>query len=249
MCPVMNAAAISGLSAAAAGGLTFYGAMHPRAQIFGRTVHRTRDRKAIALTFDDGPNPTVTPALLDLLDRYSCHATFFLIGGFVRQCPVLAREISARGNALGNHTDSHPNLFWLPPRRIRQELERCQQAIGEATGAQVQWMRPPYGIRGPQLASVVRRAGLHDPVLWSVSAHDWIAQPQPRLVRRLRAVTGGDIVLMHDGDHRRLGGERDATLRALAYWLPRWHDAGLECATLDQLVPHARVGEAGKVRG
>ena len=245
----MNAAAISGLGVVAAGSLSVYGAMYPGAQIFGPTLHRTGNRRTIALTFDDGPNPSITPAVLDLLDLYSCRATFFLIGGFVRQCASLSREISARGHVLGNHTDTHPNLLWLSSRRIGEELERCQQAIGEATGAQPQWMRPPYGMRGPQLAAVVRRAGLRDPVLWSVSAHDWVVQPQAQLVRRLRRVRGGDIVLMHDGDHRHLGGERDATVRVLAYWLPRWRDAGIECVTIDQLVSNVRAADSASVKG
>ena len=231
----MFVAEISGLAVAAAGGLAAYGAMHPAAQLFGPTVRGTGSPSTIALTFDDGPNPAVTPALLDLLEIHKCRATFFLIGGFVRKCPALAREISARGHLLGNHTETHPNLVWLSPRAIVEELERCQQAIGEATGCAAHWMRPPYGFRGPHLDGVVRRTGLQGPVMWRVSAHDWVAQAPERIARRLRAVRGGDIVLMHDGDHRHLDGDRGHTVRALAELLPRWRDAGLECVTLDGL--------------
>lgn len=230
---------IPAVSVVAGAGLAAYSAMHPAAQLFGATVRRTGNRRAIALTFDDGPNPSITPALLDLLERERCRATFFLIGGFVRECGALAREISARGHLLGNHTDTHPNLIWLSPRRIAQELERCQQAVGEATGSAPRWMRPPYGFRGPQLGGVLRRSGLHGPVMWTVSAHDWVAQPHERLVQRLRAVRGGDIVLLHDGDHRQLRGDRGQTLRALAHWLPRWREVGLECVTLDNLAGSA----------
>lgn len=221
---------------AAGAGLAVYGAMHPAARIFGPTVRRGGNRAAIALTFDDGPNPSVTPALLDLLDRADCRATFFLIGGFVRECPALTREISARGHLLGNHTDTHPNLIWLPPQRIGEELARCRQSIGEAAGCEARWMRPPYGFRGPQLGGVLRRMGLRGPVMWTVSIRDWVQQPHARLVGRLQSVRGGDIVLLHDGDHRHLGGDRGQTLRAVAHWLPRWRDAGLECVTLDDLL-------------
>ena len=220
---------------AAGAGLAAYGAMHPAARIFGPTVRRGGNPGAIALTFDDGPNPSVTPPLLDLLDRADCRATFFLIGRFVRECPALAREISTRGHLLGNHTDTHPNLIWLSPQGIGEELERCQQAIGTAAGCVPRWMRPPYGFRGPQLGGVLQRIDLRGPVMWTVSVRDWVAQPRGRLARRLQSVRGGDIVLLHDGDHRHLGGDRDQTLRAVAYWLPRWRDAGLACVTLDHL--------------
>ena len=75
-------------------------------------MRHTPSPKKIALTFDDGPNPAVTPRLLELLDRYSVPATFFLIGKFVRECPGLVQEMSARGHLLGNHTETHANLFF-----------------------------------------------------------------------------------------------------------------------------------------
>lgn len=235
--------------AAAGAGVAAFGAMHPAAQIFGPTVRRGGRRGAIALTFDDGPNPAVTPALLDLLDRECSRATFFLIGRFVRECPTLAREISKRGHLLGNHTDSHPDLIWLSRRKIGEELERCQQAIDSATGSTPEWMRPPYGFRGPQLGGVLRRMGLRGPVMWTVSARDWVPQPPARLERRLQPVSGGDIVLLHDGDYRHLGGDRHQTLRALAHWLPRWRDAGIECVTLDQFFAARSPGPEAMVAG
>src|SRR5712691_4549521 len=83
-------------------------------------------------------------------------ATFFLVGKFVRACPGLAREVAARGHSIGNHTETHPNLFWLNRVRLRQELASCQEAIGRALGQAPRWMRPPYGIRSPFLSSIVR---------------------------------------------------------------------------------------------
>src|SRR6516164_1424691 len=94
-------------SAIAAGlaGLTAYGAVDPRAQLFGPTICRTPSASKLALTFDDGPNPLITPQLLDLFAEHNVQATFYLVGKFVRQCPELTKEIGARGHAIGNHTD------------------------------------------------------------------------------------------------------------------------------------------------
>src|SRR2546425_10940117 len=127
----MNPLFIEGSAAAllAAGGITAYGAVYPRSQIFGPAIWCTNSPRKLALTFDDGPNPAITPKLLDLLDRYDAKATFFLIGRFVRECPDLVREIAARGHGIGNHTDTHPNLFWLAPSQITAELRLCQEAI------------------------------------------------------------------------------------------------------------------------
>ncbi len=193
----------------------------------------------IALTFDDGPNPAVTPRLLELLDRYSVRATFFLIGKFVRDCPGLVQEISARGHLLGNHTDTHPNLLFQSRNAIRDELARCQVAIAAAIqAAPPRWMRPPYGYRGPFLDGEVRKAGMQGVVMWSKICWDWKPQPPERLIERLARVvrpggSSGDVVLLHDGDHRVQSGDRHHVVAALEHWLPRWRDAGIEFVTIE----------------
>src|SRR5437899_10063916 len=116
----------------AAAGMTAYGAVYPRAQLFGSTICRTNSPRKLALTFDDGPNPAITPKLLDLLDRYNAKATFFLIGRYVRECPELVQETVARGHLIGNHTETHPNLLRLSRREIRIELRLCHDAIRSA---------------------------------------------------------------------------------------------------------------------
>src|ERR1700674_1401808 len=115
----MNPLIIAAPTALAALGAMAHGAANPRAQLFGPTVCRTNSARKLAITFDDGPNPAITPKLLELLDRYKAPATFFLIGRYVRECPELVREISAHGHVIGNHTESHPNLFWKNPSEIR----------------------------------------------------------------------------------------------------------------------------------
>src|SRR5438128_4480963 len=82
-------------------GIIAYGGVHPRAQLFGPTICRTDSPRKLAITFDDGPNPAITPKLLDLLDRYKAAATFFLIGRYIRECPELVSEIAARGHVVG----------------------------------------------------------------------------------------------------------------------------------------------------
>jgi peptidoglycan-N-acetylglucosamine deacetylase len=238
-------------AAGVAAGVGVWGAMSPTSQLFGPALHHTARRSAIALTFDDGPNPAITPRLLDLLERHAARGTFFLVGRFARACPELVREIAGRGHAIGNHTETHPRLLLRSAARIEEELARCQASIGSALGGAAQaplWMRPPYGFRGPQLWGAVRRAGLRGVVMWSRTCFDWKPQPETRLIARLAPVlksastgsdgeaakSGGEIVLLHDGDHRQLGGDRRHVLAALEYWLPRWRDAGLEFVTMDQ---------------
>src|SRR5437879_9915193 len=125
----MNPLLITGSGALAAAGAIAYGAVHPRSQFFGRTIWRTNSRRKLAITFDDGPNPAITPRLLDLLDRYKASSTFFLIGRYIRECPELVTEIAARGHVVGNHTESHPNLFWKRSAEIRVELRLTHSAI------------------------------------------------------------------------------------------------------------------------
>jgi peptidoglycan/xylan/chitin deacetylase (PgdA/CDA1 family) len=204
----------------------------------------------VALTFDDGPNPAATPALLDLLDKYDACATFFLIGRHVRAFPALAREIVARGHAIGNHTETHPSLIFLSRVKLREELNRCREAILSAVGGgELRWMRPPFGFRGPQLDAVVRELGYSGVAMWSKWAWDWKPQPAEPVIHRLRRVIGGDIVLLHDGDHRLLEGDRRHTVAALAHWLPRWKDAGMRFVTLDAIGNTAPMNLPPAARG
>lgn len=231
-------------SVAIAGGLVLggaaaaaWGAVYPGAQIFGRTLRITGDASTLALTFDDGPNPAVTPGLLDLLERYEAHATFFLMGSRVRAFPALTREVTARGHVLGNHTETHPNLTFLSANKLHEELGRCHEAIESVAGYKPRWTRPPFGFRGPGLSGVVREMGYTGVAMWSRLVRDWFPQPAEPVIRRLRGARGGDIVLMHDGDHRWAEGDRQHTVTALAHWLPRWKDAGLKFVTMDEVDP------------
>jgi peptidoglycan/xylan/chitin deacetylase (PgdA/CDA1 family) len=241
-------------AAGIAAGVAAWGAVYRTSQIFGATLCRTPDRRQIALTFDDGPNPAATPRLLALLERRKVRASFFLVGRFARACPELVREIAARGHTIGNHTETHANLALASARRIEAELTRCQTSLAsalrlDATGlsaaALPKWVRPPFGYRLPGLWSAARRAGLRGVAMWSFTAYDWRPQPPARLIARLARVAerraspargaGGEIVLLHDGDFRQLGADRSHVVSALEHWLPRWQDAGFEFVTIDQV--------------
>lgn len=231
----MNPWATAGAIAFGGAAVGAWGAVHPRSQLFGPTVRFTGDASTVALTFDDGPNPAATRALLDLLDAHGVRATFFLMGSHVRAFPALAREIAARGHAVGNHTETHPNLIFLSRAKLREELNRCREAILSAVGGELRWMRPPFGFRGPQLNAVVRELGYSGVAMWSKWAWDWKPQPAQPVIHCLRRVIGGDIVLLHDGDHRLFEGDRRHTVAALAHWLPRWKNAGIRFVTLDEV--------------
>jgi len=247
------------------GGVAAYGAVYPRAQLFGSTVCRTNSPRKLAITFDDGPNPAMTPRLLDLLDRYQAKATFFVIGRFVRECPELVKETAARGHVIGNHTDAHPNLTWLSPSQITVELRLCHHAIANAIGAPAKWFRPPYGFRNPWVIPAAAELGCKT-AMWTLIPGDWLKKPSEWLIRRMQPIathaertsngksgppqkaaatretatigtTGtGDMLCLHDGYHKELNYDRTRTLAALEHWLPRWRDLGLQFVTMDEAV-------------
>lgn len=235
---------------AAAGGGLAYAAFHPRSELFGRNIHATSSAKKLAITFDDGPNPAITPKLLDLLDQYQAHATFFVIGRFAREEPGLLREMVAQGHVVGNHTETHPHLCWHGPAYIREQLKRSNEAIFSAVGARPKWFRPPYGLRNPWVIPAVNQLGMQA-VMWTLICFDWKAPSAEWLIPKLktiadrasrnsdgkgnfRASAAGEILCLHDGNHRKQNGNRRPTVEALAYWLPRWRDLGLEFVTMDE---------------
>ena len=171
----------------AVAGIAAYGAAYPRAQLFGRTVCRTNSPRKLALTFDDGPNPAITPKLLDLLDSYNAKATFFLIGRYVRECPELVQETVARGHLIGNHTEMHPNLLRLSRREIRIELRLCHDAIKSVIGTPPQWFRPPYGLRNPWVIPAASELGYRT-VMWTLIPGDWREKPLEWLIERMNPI-------------------------------------------------------------
>lgn len=218
---------LTAVASAAAASYAGYATMAPQVQLYGRTLTHGSDPAQLALTFDDGPNDPHTLHLLELLEKRQAHATFFLIGKYVRRRPDIVRAIHAAGHAIGNHTESHPNLIFVSERRLRQELEQCSRAIEEAIGTRVRLFRPPFGGRRPAVLRVARRLGL-EPVMWSVTAYDWKAASSEQIVQNIarsmaaRRRPQGEIVLLHDGSHLKFGTDRIFTVQATRALLEKY---------------------------
>ena len=158
-------------------------------------------RGEIALTIDDGPDPEVTPAVLDLLDRLQVKATFFCIGENARRHPALCREIVARGHDVQNHSERHRHNFsMLGPRGYRRELEAAQDSLFSITGCRPQFFRAPAGLRNPFLGPVLEHMGLRL-AAWTRRGYDTRSGDAAVVSRRLLpAVRPGAILLLHDGN-------------------------------------------------
>lgn len=153
----------------------------------------------IAITFDDGPHPQNTPRLLDILAARNVKATFYVIGRSVDLHPGVLRRTVAEGHEIGNHSHTHRLLSKLGESEVRQEMQRCQDAVGRAAGVRMRTMRPPYGGLLQSQRELVHREFGYPTILWSVDPLDW-KRPGPSVVtsRILSGTTAGGIVLAHD---------------------------------------------------
>ncbi|WP_432839451.1 polysaccharide deacetylase family protein [Dactylosporangium sp. CA-092794] len=152
----------------------------------------------VGLTFDDGPNPDTTEALLAALAASGAPATLFNIGQHVRDHPALTRAQLSAGMWVGNHSWTHPHLTTLPPPRIGSELRRASQALGDTIGAQPQLFRPPYGDTNPSVRAAAADLGLTE-VLWDVDSRDWAGATADEIVAAATRLTDGQVILLHDG--------------------------------------------------
>jgi peptidoglycan/xylan/chitin deacetylase (PgdA/CDA1 family) len=155
---------------------------------------------AVAITIDDGPNPAVTPRVLDVLDEHRAKATFFCIGELVEQHSELAREIVSRGHLIENHSQHHFHRFSvMGPWGIAAEIERAQHTIETVTGRRPMFFRAPAGLRNPFLEPVLARMGLHL-ATWTRRGFDTVNPDANVVLERLtHGLRGGDILLLHDG--------------------------------------------------
>ena len=164
-------------------------------------IDRRVDRAVVAITFDDGPHPQGTPAVLEELARRGATATFFLVGEQVVQRPSLAREIVAAGHEVAVHGFRHTLLLRRRVVAVADDLDRAVDAIGEATGVRPTLYRPPYGILSSGALGHVRERGWR-PLLWSTWGRDWERRATPQSIARraTRGLRQGDVVLLHDSD-------------------------------------------------
>lgn len=186
--------------------------------------HGARSRRAIALTFDDGPSES-TPELLEILDRNGAKATFFQCGVNVRRLPGISREVASAGHEIGNHSDTHPYFCFQGAGLIYEELARAQSSIEDAAGVRPRFFRAPYGVRWFGMREAQRRLGLLG-VMWTTIGVDWKWNPERVASLLERRAESGAIFCLHDGRVVQPRPDIRVTLRAVERIVPALIDKG-----------------------
>lgn len=185
--------------------------------------HENEEMK-IALTFDDGPHPILTPKILDILGKYQIKATFFLVGENVNNYPDIVEQILAAGHEIGNHTHSHDHIN-------AQEIEACERAIYELTEYQTKLFRPPQGFVDESVKHATLSLG-YDIILWSIDTRDWDHNPPQKICDLvINEVSSGSIILMHD-----YIGHSSPTPKALELFIPSVIALGYHFVSVSELL-------------
>jgi peptidoglycan-N-acetylglucosamine deacetylase len=219
----------------------------PRSSLLGPNVSTlppaAAAQGAVAITLDDGPDPQVTPAVLDLLAAHGAKATFFCIGEQVYKHPALARRIVAAGHSVQNHSQHHRHNFsFLGPTAFAREIGAAQDQIADITGQRPHCFRAPAGLRNPLLDPVLHRLGLHL-VSWTRRGFDTRSKaPEQVLARLQKGLQGGDILLLHDGHAQRNAQGQAVLLHVIPTLLAGLQNKGLHTVTLSQALPLRHVG-------
>lgn len=191
----------------------------------------TTEKKQIALTFDDGPHPSLTPKILAILAKYGVHATFFMVGENVINYPTAAKQVIEAGHEVGNHTFTHPHLAGLNEHAIMEEIGKCEDALEELCEYRPHLLRTPQGA----LTQNLERCLSDDDyilVLWSLDTRDWDNKSTAYIVQTvLGNVKSGDIILMHD-----YIGYNSKTPEALEKIIPELLSQGYEFVTVSELL-------------
>jgi peptidoglycan/xylan/chitin deacetylase (PgdA/CDA1 family) len=209
----------------------------PRSSVLGPNWTRlptvTGNANCIALTIDDGPDPVVTPRVLDLLDRYSIRATFFCIGERARRYPSLTREIVARGHAVENHSQTHRHTFSVKtPGALAREVETAQRTLTELTGERPVFFRAPAGLRNVLLEPVLQNLDLRL-VAWTKRGFDTRERDPERVRQRLlHKLAAGDILLVHDSNAATTADGQAVLLSVLPHVFDAARHQGLRFITL-----------------
>jgi peptidoglycan/xylan/chitin deacetylase (PgdA/CDA1 family) len=200
----------------------------PRLRVLLGVEDSTASGRGYALTFDDGPHPEGTPAVLEILAREHVRATFFLVGEQVLRNPALAREIAAAGHEIALHCHRHRNLLRLAPSQVREDIARAEDAIVTHTGCTPTLYRPPYGVLNAAALRLARRRGWRT-LLWSHWGRDWEARATPdSIAKRVTGGAGeGAVLLLHDADDYSSPGSWRRTARALPHALATLAERGL----------------------
>lgn len=211
--------------------------MSPTGQWYGRTFTGLKPgSRQLALTYDDGPNDPHTLRLLEVLARHDVHATFFMIGRFVRQRTDIVREVARAGHAIGNHTYNHPNLVFCSRSQTETEIKDCQNALQEAVGQPCSLFRPPFGGRRALSLQIAENQELKT-VMWNLTGGDWKGESAEAIEKKISSrLRGGNVILLHDGGHAQFGADRSQTVAATGSLLPRCRAAGYEFVTVPEMM-------------
>ena len=202
--------------------------------VFARSLWRgPRTRRALALTFDDGPSES-TPAILDILARHNVPATFFQCGANVERLPSIARAVHNAGHEIGNHSQTHPYFCFHSAQFMSRQLDRAQRAIEQIAGVQPIWFRAPYGVRWPGLGAAQQRLGLTG-VMWTVIGYDWNLTAEAVVRRVSGRISNGGIVCLHDGRELRAKPDVRTTIAAVERLIPMLLDRGYQFETVSGL--------------
>jgi peptidoglycan/xylan/chitin deacetylase (PgdA/CDA1 family) len=214
--------------------LLMLGGLLPRSRLLGPNWTRLpAGNGCVALTIDDGPDPEVTPAVLDLLSRNRVRATFFCVGERIARHPELARRITREGHEIGNHTEHHRYVFSLfGPAAIRREIAQAQASIHAVCQVVPRFFRAPAGLRNPFLQPCLCELNLQL-ASWTRRGYDTVTADSERVLRRLtRNLAAGDILLLHDGRAARTADGTPVILAVLPKLLPALARQRLRCVTL-----------------
>ena len=230
-----TAAAALGLGLAAGVALNLAPALTRMPAVRGRFERLNGDghRGRVALTFDDGPDPSSTPEFLRCLERLDVKATFFLLGAMVQKAPSLARELVEQGHEVGVHGWDHRSLALRGPAATRRQIVDGAAIVADRTGQPPTWWRPPYGVLTTAGLASARRTGL-TPVLWGSWGRDWTKHATAATVTAHLAAgfRPGVTVLLHDSSCTAAPGSWRSALGALPDLVRRCRDDGLEVGAL-----------------
>lgn len=208
-----------------------YGASQIDSQFFMPAFCREggdKSRGKIAITFDDGPCGEHSEKILELLQKFDCRASFFLIGNSAKMHPEIVKTMVNRGHLIGNHSLSHSNFFPLfRSARIRREVEECNLILEEAGSGPVRFFRPPFGVTNPNIVRGLKDSGM-DVAGWSIRSFDTQNHAAHKVMKRIsKKMGGGEVILLHESSEH--------ILEILELLLPTIAEAGLSCVTLDEM--------------
>lgn len=191
----------------------------------------SRDKKIIALTFDDGPHPKETDRVLDVLSKYNVKATFFIAGKHAKWYTDPLVRASKEGHEIGNHTFTHPDISNLTSQQIESEILECEKTLVEITGEKPTLFRPPFGSYKKEELEEIARKNNYKIILWTtVDARDWQNPPASKIASKIiDNAKNGDIILLHDY-------ATENTVEALDILIPAMQTKGFKFVTVSELI-------------